>query len=446
MTAAWTRAARSLGLASALLVVLATGACAGPSGKGSVTVLVPWGSAEKAAFETVVAAFERESGISVTIETTRALSQELGADLLAGDPPDIAALPSAGAIGQYAQNRKLQPLDTVVSTTDYGPPWSDLMQPGGTGTRIYAVPVKVDVKSLIWFDPAMFHRLGLAVPTTLAQLNSIDKTIRAAGGSPWCLAVASPPTSGWPGADWIADIMLSRYGPTAYQEWVQGNPVTRGDVAQAWQTWGQLIGTDGNAVDTEADDALSTLVNSVHPKPGGCYMQHGTLVDEGFPPGLKFQTDYDYFPFPPAGGSGAAGAAGAIQVSGDFIGVFTTNPLADQLVSYLTKPDVQEKFVTDTGVDGFSANSQVPLSAYQREGPALEGIARLLGQRELCFGAGDAMPPELSADFDQAILEYLAAPKTLVSGILPELEAATPPATDALRVCGRPASTPGRSS
>jgi alpha-glucoside transport system substrate-binding protein len=443
MTAAWARAARSLGLASALLVVLATGACAGSPSKGSVTVLVPWGGAEKDAFETVVAAFEREYGITVNIETTRALSQELGADLQEGDPPDIAALPSAGAIGQYAQAGRLQPLDKVVSTTDYGPPWSDLMQPEGTGTRVYAVPVKVDVKSLVWFDPAMFHRLGLAVPTTLAQLTSIDKTIRAAGGSPWCLAVASPPTSGWPGVDWIADIMLSRYGPTAYQDWVQGNPATRGDVAQAWQTWGQLIGTDGNAVDKVADEALSTLVNAVHPKPGSCYMQHGTLVDEDFPSGLKFQTDYDFFPFPPAGGSSAADA---IQVSGDFIGVFTKNPLADQLVSYLTQPDVQEKFVTYPGVDGFSANSQVPLSAYQREGPATESIARLLGQRELCFGAGDAMPPDLSADFDQAILEYLAAPKTLVSGILPELAAATPPVTGTLRVCGRPAPTPGRSS
>jgi len=223
MTAARSaRAVRVARLASALIVALVACGCSGSSNHPSVTVLVSWGGAELAAFEKVVGAFELSTGISVNIEPTRALSEELGADLQEGDPPDIAALPSVGAVAEYEKSGKLKPLGNI-NVSDYGPPWSGLMRPGN-GRQVYAVPVKVDVKSLVWYDPAMFLRLGItAPPTSWTQLVADEKTIERAGGSPWCLAMATPPTSGWPGADWIADILLGQYGPAAYQDWVRGS-------------------------------------------------------------------------------------------------------------------------------------------------------------------------------------------------------------------------------
>jgi alpha-glucoside transport system substrate-binding protein len=429
----------------ALLIVLAACSCSAPPDNGSVTVLVSWGGAELASFQRVVKVFEQNTGISVNVESTRGLSEELGADLQEDDPPDIAALPSAGAIAAYARIGKLQPL-TNVGAGAYDPPWSHLMRPGN-GRHVYAIPVKVDVKSLIWYQPAMFRRLGIVVPTSWTQLVADDETIEAAGGSPWCVAMASPPTSGWPGADEIADILLGRYGLAVYREWVQGElPWDKGPVEWSWQTWGSLIGA-ANAIYKGSDDALAAAVGSIRPGPGACYMQHGTLVDEGFPAGLKYPADYDFFPFP---APSTSGTSEAIQVSADFIGVFTKKPQALKLVRYLTTKDVQEKFVTYPGVDGFSANSTVPASAYQGDGQAMEQIARLLNHRELCFGAADAMPPELSTDFYQAILEYLAAPKTLVSTILPELQAENslgPTSTaDAPNICGSPTPAPGGSS
>jgi alpha-glucoside transport system substrate-binding protein len=439
-------AARIARIALALLVVLAACGCAGPSANGSVTVLVSWGGPELVAFNQVVKAFEDSTGITVHVEATRALSEELGADLQGGDRPDIAALPSAGAIAQYA--KQLQSLDTVVAASDYGHPWSDLMRPGN-GRHIYAVPVKVDVKSLIWYDPAMLRGIG-APPASWTQLVADDATIEAGGGSPWCLAMATPPTSGWPGADWIADILLGEYGPVVYQEWVRGElPWNTGRVERSWQTWGSLIGA-ANAIYRGRDNALAAAVGSMRPGQGGCYMQHGALVDEKFPGKLKYPADYDFFPFP---ASGTSSTSAPIQVSADFIGVFTSNPAAMKLVSYLTKTAVQEKFVTYPGVDGFSADSKVPSSAYRVDGPAIEQIARLLGRRELCFGAADAMPPDLSADFYQAVLEYLAVPKTktLTSTILPELQAAAnsvrlTSTADAPSVCGGPTAASGSSS
>jgi alpha-glucoside transport system substrate-binding protein len=428
------RAMMALGLAAAAC------GCGGPGGGGDVTVLVAWGGLELAAFHTVVETFEDDNpGIQVHVLTTRGLTQQLGADLVEGAPPDVAALPSIGAIGQYAGQGALKPLDGLVDTAAYGQPWSGLMQPGHGG-HVYAAPVKADVKSLIWYDPAVLHHPGYSVPpSTLTQLGTLSRSIEQRGGSPWCLALSSPPTSGWPGTDWIADILLSTFGPGTYQQWVNGTlPWTSGPVLRAWQTWGQLIGGPGGVY--RGAEALTQNIGSFHPSSDGCYLAHGTLVDQGFPapngrarPG-GFGRSYNFFPFP---------SSGALQVSADFIGLFNDTPSARMLVRFLTSTTAQREWVSQAGADGFSADSQVPVLAYPD--PATRRIATLLTSgQELCFGASDAMPPDLSAAFDHAILAYLANPAALTSTILPELSRVPHGSSSAPAVCGMPPAAPGR--
>ncbi len=446
------RAIAAVGLAAAAC------GCGGPAGSNNVTIMVAWSGSELAAFESVIRTFEDQSGISVDVEPTRALTQELDADLAEGDPPEVAALPSIGAIGTYAGQGELKPLDGLVDTADYGPPWSGLMRTG-QGDHVYAVPVKADVKSLIWYDPTVFRRSGYAVPATWPQLLTLSKSIENHGGSPWCLALSSTPTSGWPGTDWIADILLGTYGPGTYQKWVSGElPWTSAPVQQAWQMWGQLVGS-GDAVYGGRGAALRQQVESgINPSLTSCYLAHGTLVDQGFsvktgPPAPKFGTSYDFFPFPASGtaasGTAASGtaasrapASGAIQVSADFIGMFNDTPPARALIRYLTSTAAQRKWVSYPGADGFSADNQVPVSAYP--GPATQRIATLLtsGQPELCFGAADAMSPDLNAAFDHAILKYLTEPAALNSTVLPELSKVPADSRSAPSVCGRLPTSP----
>jgi hypothetical protein len=87
--------------------------------------------------------------------------------------------------------------------------------------------------------------------------------------------------------------------------------------------------------------------------------------------------------------------------------------------------------------DRDQAGRAVPPGAYPSA--VTRGIAALLTSgRELCFGAADAMPPELGAAFDHAVLWDLAQPSALSTAILPEL--AHVPATQhsSLTVCGKP--------
>jgi alpha-glucoside transport system substrate-binding protein len=461
-----TAGARVARVIAAVGLAAAACGCGGATGSSNVTIMVAWSGPELAAFESVIQTFEEQSGISVDVEPTRALTQELDADLAEADPPDVAALPSIGAIGTYAGQGELKPLDGLVDTAAYGPPWSGLMRTG-RGDHVYAVPVKADVKSLIWYDPTVFRRSGYAVPATWPQLLTLSKSIEDHGGSPWCLALSSTPTSGWPGTDWIADILLSTYGPGTYQKWVSGElSWTSGPVQQAWQMWGQLVG-GGHAVYGGRDAALVQHVESggINPSLTGCYLSHGTLVDQGFAvktgqPAPKFGTSYDFFPFPAPGsapsgtapsGTAASGtaasrapASGAIQVSADFVGLFHDTTAARALIRYLTSTAAQREWVSYPGADGFSADNQVPVSAYP--GPATRQIAMLLtsGQRELCFGAADAMSPDLGAAFDHAILRYLTDPAALTSTVLRELSKVPADSSSAPSVCGRLPATQGR--
>ena len=149
MSSALTRATCCL---LALGLCVAGAGCAGTSQGGTVTVLVPWDQKldpiEYNAFRTVVETFKQKNpGVQVTIESSREPTQQLDADLKLNDPPDLVDLPSPGAVYKYQQEGKLEPLS--IPLRSYDQPWADLAELG-TGT-VYAVPVKADVKGLLWY-------------------------------------------------------------------------------------------------------------------------------------------------------------------------------------------------------------------------------------------------------------------------------------------------------
>lgn len=423
------RLARRLpGLSLAVALAAGTATGCGAAGATTVTILVPWSGTELTAFDnTVIRGFEAAyPGTAVQVESTRALNSDLDADLQQGSPPDIAALPSIGAISQYAGQGALQPLDGLISAAAYGPPWRSLIRPE-PGGHVYAVPVKADVKSLVWYDPQALP--AFRPPATPAALQALSARLARTGHSPWCLAVSSPPTSGWPGADWIADLILADSGPASYQAWADGQlSWTSPQVKAAWREWGSLMGLGSAAGRTRAA-ALTTPVGAARPSPGGCLLSHGTLVDQGFAPGAAYGTGYAFFPVP--------SRSGAIQVSADFVGLFRATPAAENLIRYMTGTTAQEAWVGYPGADGFSPDSLVPPAAYTSA--VTRGIATLLTSgRELCFGAADAMPPDLGAAFDHAVLWDLAQPSALTGKILPDLDRVPATRGSPPQVCGRP--------
>jgi alpha-glucoside transport system substrate-binding protein len=376
--------ALALGLCAAPVV-----ACGGTAPNAAVTIMIPWDPktdpGEYNAFIAVINRFEHKNGIKVIPQVTRAVTQELDADLAAGDPPDVVDLPNPGTAEQYKGNG-LMPL-RQISLRDYAEPWRGLATLG-TGT-VYVVPVKADVKGLIWYSTSAIT----SPPASWAALEKLSKR-----GTPWCLGLASGAASGWPGADWIADILLSRYPVGVYEEWLHGELAWNSpQVTDAWQEWGALM-RYGAAINGGVPGALETSYNQTLPG-GRCVLDHGALSATG----LKSTVGYSYVRFP-----SASGAASPAMVSGDFMGLFTRNPNARKLLTYLASTKAQTLWVSQLRGHAFSADEAVKPADYPRG--VQRNIAALLqpgAGATLCFSGGDLMVSDVSAAFSQAALDYV---------------------------------------
>jgi alpha-glucoside transport system substrate-binding protein len=369
-------------------------ACGGGIQRATVTVIIPWapGTSEYKAFVNVIKPFENKNRIQVILEPTLDVTQQLDADLApdnpgAGNLPDVADLPSPAAVSQYEKRKDIQPLNGI-NLSSYDEPWRSLAESKGT---VYAIPVKADVKSLIWYKKGVLT----SPPKTLQAFLSRD-------GAPWCLGLASGPTSGWPGDDWVADILLSMAGSNAaheYEQWL-GNQLewTSDPVTAAWKKWADLMGS-GARINGGTLGALKTQFKQA--LPGNDCLDHGALAATGL--NQADVNSYRFMLLP-----SMSGAASPLLVSGDFMAQFTKNPDATALLNYLAGPAAQSTLVSQGGF-AFSADQDAEvLSAYPKGVQrTIAGLLLPKSGNELCFSAEDMMTPDVSAAFSQAVLDYV---------------------------------------
>ena len=67
---------------------------------------------------------------------------------------------------------------------------------------------RIDVKSLVWYNPITFDEAGYDVPETMEELKELTEEIVDDGGTPWCIGLGSGAATGWPATDWVEDMML----------------------------------------------------------------------------------------------------------------------------------------------------------------------------------------------------------------------------------------------
>lgn len=428
---------RSLG---ALLGVLLLGlsACSAATGSKTLTVLASWEGAEQEAFEAVLARFEQESGIEVDYRGTRSVSQVLRSDVQKGRPPDVAVLPNPGELARYADSGELKSLDGVLGEVP-GAQWLPLQRLGTPS--YYTVVVKADLKSLIWYRPGT---LPAPPPRTWAELVALSGDLAARGPSPWCLGMESQSTSGWPGTDWIEDILLRRSGPEVYQRFAAGElPWTSTEVRQAWEDWGRLV-TQPGAVRGGANGALllpfGDAAKPMFATPPGCVLDHfassrisGYQQYEAKPA----VADFDFFPFPVVGATADPATAPA-GVSADLAGMFVESEEAEALMRYLASERGQAVWPSRAAGATFSINRNLLDQGVYRD-PLSVRVAQRLTSGPWCFDASDMMPATMSDAFQRAVLDYLGSPGEL-EGLLEALEQVRlgVPADERLNLpCGR---------
>ncbi len=411
------------GLVAAATALLAAVACApgqstssGSIG-GVVHVLQVWGGSELDSFNAVLKPFEDQTGIKVQYESTRDISATLTTRLAAGNPPEIAGLPGPGQMYQYADQGKLVTLDNILDVNtmkkQYSPSWISLGQRNGKTVGVF---MRVSLKGLIWYDPKAFQAKGYQVPTTWSQLTALGQQIAASGTTPWCIGLESGAASGWPGSDWVKEIVLSQSGPAVYDKWWSGQQLwTSPEIKQAWTTWGSQIlgpnesyvfGGKQNMVATNFGDAGQPLFQS----PPKCYMHNQasfvTSFFDGYSTKPQAGTDYNFFDMPPVDSTNA----GSHVVAGDLFGMFKDTPQARALMKYLTTPQAQAIWVKRGGA--ISPNTEVALSDYP------DAISKSIAQtivsaKTVRFDAGDLMPAAMQAEYWKDVLDYVNNPSQL---------------------------------
>jgi len=391
----------------------------------TVSVIAVWAGDELESFRAMVAPWEERTGATVEYEGTRDLNAILVTRLEGGNPPDIAGLPGPGVLQQFAQDGNLVDLSTFMDQTqlaeDYDQSWLDLATYEG---GLYGIFTKAAFKSMVWYSPPAFEAAGYEIPTTWDEMIALSDQIVADGNTPWAIGLESGAASGWPGTDWIEDIMLRTAGPEVYDQWrTHQIPWTDDAVRNAWEVFGQIATNEDYVYGGITGELATNFGESPYvlfEDPPGAYLHRQASFIQGFItdqfPDLVAVEDYNYFGFPPIDSAYGTPAL----VGGDLFGMFNDTPAARSLMEWLASPEAQEIWAARGGF--LSPTKTVSPDVYPD--PLIRQAAEILVSADVVrFDASDLMVSSLNDAFLAGVLEYVQNPDSLDT-ILADIEAA----------------------
>jgi alpha-glucoside transport system substrate-binding protein len=312
-------------------------------GDGEIVVTSLWGGAEETAFQAVLDAFEESSGIHAEYEANRTdYPTVLRTRIQGGNPPDVAIIPGIGTLRSLARDGSLIPLsDLGIDAADiegnYAPGIVDV---GVVDDELYALMVKLNSKSTIWYDPARLEELGVSVPAAdWDDLVQLTNDIKDAGATPWSLGAGDS----WTLTDWFEEVYLKQNGPEAYDTlFSPDGDWTDPTVAAAIDKMLEILNADN--VEGGVDGALATAfvdgiakVFSTSPSAELYYeggFVGGIATGADVNPDLAGQegTAIDWFDFPTVDGNGA----GQITYGGDVMAALVNDSDVAAFMEYLT--------------------------------------------------------------------------------------------------------------
>ncbi|TRW47114.1 ABC transporter substrate-binding protein [Georgenia yuyongxinii] len=381
----------------------------------SVSFIGSWSGDEQDSFKAMVKPWEDDTGATVEYTGSRDLSQQITTGIASGNLPDVAGLPGPGPMKDWYDQGALQPLDFVDFDTYSGATPEGFADLGkAADDTLVGVFTKAAVKGLIYYNTAVWT--GDA-PTSWDQMISTADGLGGPDTATWCIGLESGATSGWPGTDWIEDIVLRQAGPDAYDSWVNGETKwTSDEIKSAFETFGDALGSSYGGSDYIVNTAFGRAANPMFEDPPGCVLHHqASFITDFFANEAGATPDqYNFFPFPDIDPQFAGGVVGG----GDLIGMFNDTPAARSLVEYLLTPEAQQIWVERGGF--ISANSGVPLDVYPDE--TSRRSAEILQNAETFrFDGSDNMPAAMTDAFNRAMVAFAQNPDKLDS-ILSELD------------------------
>jgi alpha-glucoside transport system substrate-binding protein len=337
--------------------------------------------------------FTEETGIKVEVSGDRSFETQIGTQIDGGNPPDIALFPQPGKVNDFNEDIIALP-DDVVAEVDknFDPGFTDLVKFDGD---LKAVPLKADLKSLVWYSPQAFKDGGYAVPTTFEGFLTLADDMAADGKTPFCIGIGSDDATGWPFTDWVEDFMLRMKGPEVYDEWYKHEiPFDDPDVVEVgesvydlWSKPGYVFGGVQNVAATPFADAGLPLLS------GDCMMhRQGNFYSANFPDGTTFGPDgqIDAFYLPGSDENPHITLSG-----GNYAAALRDAPEVMAVMKYLAS---DEYATARAPAKGFlSPNKNVDTSQYPDA--LTQSFGEILASGDpVRFDASDLMPGAVGAD------------------------------------------------
>jgi alpha-glucoside transport system substrate-binding protein len=305
--------------------------CKGAKQGDTISMLYQWSGQEEASLNQVLKPLVDACGLVIKPESSRDQAL-LDTKVKAGTPPDVAFY-NVTQLVQYQD--KLVPLDQLGG--DKGNYADFFTQPGTIGGKWLGLPVKADIKTIIWYDPTVFKAKGYNVPTTWDELNTLVEKMVSNGDLPWSMGFESGDATGRTGANFIQDILLVQQGPNYVNNIIAGKtPYNDAGVKQAYTTYGKWAKDPKYAVGGAQGTLSTAFLDAIH-RPFMDPPQAMMVRQSGFAggeivkrfPNLKYGTDYDFFPVPGAQG---------LQGGADWMMAFSDSNAVKALVTYLSSP------------------------------------------------------------------------------------------------------------
>ncbi len=303
--------------------------CLGAQAGDTITMLYQWSGEEEAKLNQILRPLVDACGIVIQPESTRDQAL-LDTRVQAGTPPDIAFWNVAQLV-QYQDQLKAM-TDLNVNAANYASFFVDQATING---RWLGLPVKADVKTIIWYSPVIFEAKGYTVPTTWEQLEALVEQMVSNGDVPWSMGMESGDATGWTGSDFIQDILLVKRGPQYVLDIISGNvPYNDAGVREAYEIYGKWakdpVYTVGGAEGTLSTGFNDAILKVFSDPPEAMMVKQsgfaGGTITATYPD-LQYGTDFDFFPVPGAQG---------LQGGADWMMAFSDKPAVKALVAYLS--------------------------------------------------------------------------------------------------------------
>ena len=359
---------------------------------------------ESTLFEESFVDFEECTGIDIEWNGSQEFEAQIAVRVEGGTAPDLAIFPQPGLLAAFPDDlvAASPALESSVDT-NYTPDWKNYGTVDGT---FYAAPLGANVKSFVWYSPKTFADNGWDIPTTWDELLALSDEIVASDydGTAWCAGFGSGDATGWPGTDWMEDLMLRFQSAETYDQWSgqadERLPFNAPEVAEVLGEAGKILKNPDYVGDVASIATTSFSEGGAGIVDGSCAMHRqasflgGILVgDYGATVVGPDATDVEggistfYFPGVSADQTPALGG-------GEFVGAFSDAPATQVVQYYLTTPEWNNAKAALGG--WFSAN--LGLDTANVEDPVNKVAVEILqNATTFRFDGSDVMPAEVGA-------------------------------------------------